>query len=61
MYLQALQAIGPELDMRREADRWRLLLTWVQVYRLLTVMSRNLAELRDRLPLYEVIGRGPGR
>lgn len=53
--------MGPLLDLRLPLDRWKFLLSWVQVYRLLTVMSEHLAPLHGRLALYDVIDHGCGR
>lgn len=53
--------MGPQLDLRRTPDRWKFLLSWVQAYRLLTVMAEKVAPLQGRLALYEIINRGPGR
>lgn len=59
--LQGLKLVGPQLELRREDDCWRLLLTAVQAYRLLGQMSANVADLLGRLSLYETIDRGDGR
>lgn len=53
--------VGPELDLVRSLDRWKLALSCVQVYRLLTVMSRHLAPVPGRLALYDIVERGDGR
>ena len=53
--------MGPLLDLRLPVDRWKFLLSWVQAYRLLTVMSEHLAPLQGHLALYDIIDRGDGR
>lgn len=58
---QDMELVGPLLDLRLPVDRCKFLLSWVQAYRLLTVMSENLAPLQGRLALYDIIPRGDGR
>lgn len=56
-----MELVGPELDLSLDLDRWKFLLSWVQVYRLLTVMSEHLDPLQNRRVLYDIINRGHGR
>ena len=58
---QDMELVGPQLDLRRPVDRWKFLLSWVQAYCLLTVMSEHLAPLQGRLALYNIIDRGDDR
>lgn len=59
--LQELELVGPQLDLRHPLDRCKFLLSWVQVYRLLTVMSERLAPLQGHIALWEVVHLGSGR
>ena len=45
--LQEMKPVGPELDLLLKDARWSMLRSLVQVYRLLTAMSRDMAELPD--------------
>ncbi|KAK9841239.1 hypothetical protein WJX74_002390 [Apatococcus lobatus] len=49
---QEPKTVGPELDLALEYDRWIMLRSLVQLYRLLTVMSRNVAWLPGWMALY---------
>ena len=55
--LQPVQAVGPTLDFSTIRDRVNLLLSLVQAYRLLAVMSRSVPLLPGRNPLYNEIAR----
>ncbi len=55
--LQPVQAVGPTLDFSTIRDRVNLLLSLVQAYRLLAVMSRSVPLLPGRIPLYNEIAR----
>lgn len=59
--LQDIQAIGDILNLTNAVDQWRLLLSWVQVYRLLKVMADKVVPLQSRLTLYQELDRGEGR
>ena len=59
--LQGLKCVGPVLDLQHEVDRWQMLLSAVQAYRVLGLMSARVPTLAGRLPLYEIIDRGDGR
>ena len=59
--LQGLKRVGPLLNLRHEVDRWHMLLSAVQAYRLLGLMSASVRDLPGRLTLYEIIDRGDGR
>lgn len=56
--LQPVQAVGPRLDFCSIRGRVSLLLSLVQAYRLLAVMSTSVPQLRGRIPLYSEIARG---
>ena len=53
--LQPVQVVGPRLDFFSIQDRVSLLLSLVQAYRLLAVMSKSVPPLPGRIPLYQEI------
>ncbi|DBB09237.1 TPA: hypothetical protein ACH3X3_007820 [Trebouxia sp. C0006] len=52
---QPVQVVGPRLDFFSIQDRVSLLLSLVQAYRLLAVMSKSVPPLPGRIPLYQEI------
>lgn len=55
--LQPVQVLGPRLDFCNDKDRSSFLLSLVQAYRLLLVMSAAVPPLPGRWPLYSQIER----
>ena len=55
--LQPVQVLGPRLDFSDAKDWLSLLLSLVQAYRLLSVMSAAVPQLPGRWPLYSEIER----
>lgn len=55
--LQPVQVVGPRLDFCNDKDRSSFLLSLVQAYRLLSVMSAAVPPLPGRWPLYSQIER----
>ena len=49
--LQGVRPVGEELDFRSLQGRASLLLSLVQAYRLLAVMSKSVPRLLGRIPL----------
>ncbi|KAL3130737.1 hypothetical protein ABBQ38_000083 [Trebouxia sp. C0009 RCD-2024] len=54
---QPVEVLGRRLDLRTGKDRLRFLLSLVQAYRLLAVMSAAVPQLPGRWPLYSEIVR----
>ncbi|DBB03176.1 TPA: hypothetical protein ACH3X1_013344 [Trebouxia sp. C0004] len=54
---QRVEVMGNKLDLRNGEDRLNFLLSLVQAYRLLAVMSATVPQLPGRWPLYSEIIR----
>lgn len=59
--LQVVQPVGELLEFGSLQDRRSLLLSLVQAYRLLVVMSASVPQLPGRIPLYSEIVRENSR
>ena len=57
-HVQRVEVMGNKLDLRSGEDRLSFLLSLVQAYRLLAVMSAAVPQLPGRWPLYSEIVRG---